>query len=208
MSECTVGGAVRANIANSAQLGALQGVRSLASQNGGQSAHPRNSAVDPAEYKACMRRFAGGVNIITSADGDVWAGLTATAVCSLSAYPPRVLCCVNQQGLTLNVIRNTENFCVNILSEAQHALAERFAGMGDIGGDDRFAEGDWAPLKTGAPALAGAIVSLDCILEAAIDCDTHSIIVGSVVATKNSELENPLLWFDGQFTTTKIRSEQ
>ena len=163
----------------------------------------KNETIPSDEYVSCMRHFAGAVNIITTADGNAWAGLTATAVCSLSAHPPRVLCCVNQKGVTMNVIRNTDNFCVNTLADCHASLAERFAGMGDIGGEDRFADGDWAPIKSGAPALNGALVSLDCVLETIVEYDSHAIIVGRVIASQRSTEKSPLLWFDSAFSTTQ-----
>ncbi len=157
------------------------------------------SEVSADEYISCMRRYPGAVNIITTADGDAWAGLTATAVCSLSAEPARILCCVNQRGVTLNVIRNTEVFCINLLSLDHKELAMRFAGMSDIGGEDRFSEGIWKPMTTGAPSLLNGLMALDCELESIVEFESHSILIGRVVETKLFKGSQPLIWFDGGF---------
>jgi len=43
------------------------------------------SEVTGDEFKLVMRRFAASVNVITSADSSKKSGMTATAVCSVSA---------------------------------------------------------------------------------------------------------------------------
>ncbi|MBV8805987.1 MAG: flavin reductase, partial [Sinobacteraceae bacterium] len=50
--------------------------------------------VDPLQFKAGMRRLAAAVCLITSTtSAGEKVGLTATAVCSVSAEPPTLLCC-------------------------------------------------------------------------------------------------------------------
>ena len=48
------------------------------------------------DFKLAMRRLAGGVSIISGAGPDGPLGVTATAVTSLTAEPPSVLCCLNR----------------------------------------------------------------------------------------------------------------
>ena len=159
---------------------------------------PRTT-VTPSNFIATMRGFLGAVNIVTTADGPAWAGLTATAVCSLSAEPPRLLCCINQKGVTMNAIRSTGIFCVNVLARGHEDVAKRFAGMGDIAGEDRFAEGQWEPLLTGAPSLADAVMSLDCALDEIVDYKTHAIVIGEVRAIRQKDGSEPLAWVNGNF---------
>ena len=53
---------------------------------------------DPEDFKEGMRQLAAGVTIVTTAVGERRNGLTATAVCSLSAEPPMLLACVNREA--------------------------------------------------------------------------------------------------------------
>ena len=54
------------------------------------------------KFCAAMRHFAGACCVIATADGEEYSGLTATAVCSVTADPPRLLVVVNR--MTVNRI--------------------------------------------------------------------------------------------------------
>ena len=55
-------------------------------------------AVNSDDFREGMRQLAAGVTIVTTSIGDQRIGLTATAVCSLSAEPPMLLACVNREA--------------------------------------------------------------------------------------------------------------
>ena len=50
--------------------------------------------VDAVQYKLGMRTLAAAVNIITSIHSGHRYGMTATAVCSVTADPPTLLVCI------------------------------------------------------------------------------------------------------------------
>ena len=60
--------------------------------------------VTPQSFIQGMRQLALGVTLITTAHEGRWAGLTATAVCSVSAEPPQLLACINRQAETHRLI--------------------------------------------------------------------------------------------------------
>lgn len=153
-------------------------------------------------FKNGMRRLAGAVCIIaTSALEKRW-GLTATAVCSLSAEPPRLLACVNRNGATLASITDSRRFSANVLGAQHQALAEAFARPPASPTADRFAQGHWTEMTTGAPILADGVVSFDCTVAAIIDTGSHGIVVGDVVDVGiNDAPAAALLYASGQFVT-------
>lgn len=141
--------------------------------------HP---SVPPAEYVAAIAQHVSSVCVVTTTlDGERF-GLTATAVSSVSAEPPRLLVCINKNGSTHEKIMKARRFCVNVLAEEQDKVAMVFAGVGSK--HDRFSNGEWARLKTGAPVLVGAAAVFDCVLGEAIDQSTHTVFIGDVVATE------------------------
>ena len=77
------------------------------------------------DFRQGMRRLGGAVSIVTAANGEAWAGLTATAVTSLSAEPPRLLACVNQQGATYDTLSKGRKMAINVLGVKHKALAMR-----------------------------------------------------------------------------------
>lgn len=150
-------------------------------------------------YRALMRHQAGAVTVIASGEAGHRAGLTATAVSSLSDSPPTLLVCVHKRAGAHAVITRSRAFSVNILASDQQAIAERFAGKQGIGGDARFAVGEWSPLATGAPVLQGALASLDCVLHEEHAFTTHSIFIGRVVGGAFRSEADPLLYFRGDY---------
>jgi flavin reductase len=158
-------------------------------------------ALDPVEFRRCMRAVPGAVAIITCGEEGTRTGLTATAVCSLSDSPPMLLVCVNESASAHPVICGSQRFAVNILSADHLTLASRFAGRDGAEGEARFAGAAWVRSATGASFLSEAIVSFDCVLEAQHHHGSHSIFVGRIVAARSRDGESPLLYLGGRFGT-------
>lgn len=159
-------------------------------------------AVEPVAYLGAMRYFAAGCSIIASSDGCERLGLTATAVCSVTADPPRLLVCINRDVRAHSVIVDSGTLSVNLLSTAQEHLAMRFAGMvKDVCGEDRFLEGQWKTGRFGAPVLEGCLASFDCRVVEAVPASTHTIFICEVVDVASNGDAAPLLFFNRSFTT-------
>src|SRR5258706_20696 len=101
-------------------------------------------------FKAAMRRVASTVCVLTTEyEGRRW-GLTATAVCSLSAEPPSLIACVNRDAEAHEAITLSRRICINVLAEEQIEIAQRFSGLFGHRGEHRFEGADWYNLATGA----------------------------------------------------------
>lgn len=172
-----------------------------ASKNVSQVDHHPDWFVDPDDFKSAMRQLASGVSLITAGQGANRRGLTATAVCSLSTSPPSLVVCVNRQTEGAGVIRETGHFCVNIVAAEHQFLAQRFAGQDGARGLERFLQGDWIELKTGAPVLADAIAAFDCEVLDLIERETHLIIIGGVRAARFAESRDALVYHSGAYYT-------
>jgi flavin reductase len=53
--------------------------------------------------------------------------------------------------------------------------------------EERFKQGSWTELVTGAPVLEDALVSFDCEIDHIQDVGTHSVFMCRVVAIKQAE---------------------
>jgi flavin reductase (DIM6/NTAB) family NADH-FMN oxidoreductase RutF len=154
--------------------------------------------VDAADFKAAMRRLASGVAVVTSRHGGVANGMTATAVCSVSAEPPLVLVVVNRESASHGVITRGECFALNFLAEDQAPLASYFAG-----GSGKTFDGVAArPGVTGCALIAGGAAELECVVESAYDQGTHTIFVGRVVNAAAGG-GRPLVYSEGSFCTVR-----
>jgi flavin reductase (DIM6/NTAB) family NADH-FMN oxidoreductase RutF len=155
-----------------------------------------------ADFILAMGQHAASVCVITTVHEGARHGLTATAVSSVCATPPRLLVCVNKSGLTHQLIRQAGSFCVNVLGESQEQIAKGFAGMS--GADfDRFSLGAWRALVTGSPALTGANSVFDCTVAQEIDQFTHSIFIGDVVAAQCAPGQDALIYSARRFRTLR-----
>jgi flavin reductase (DIM6/NTAB) family NADH-FMN oxidoreductase RutF len=154
---------------------------------------------DPADFRSGMRALAGAVTVLATAHGGRRWGLTATAVCSLSAEPPRLIACVNQRGASFAAFRTSRALAVNVLADDQFTVAERFAGR-DAAAGDRFSTGAWREGMLGLPVIEGCAGAFECRVAEIIDAGTHAILICDVIAVRTSEDARPLLYCDGRFT--------
>lgn len=159
-------------------------------------AEPAETDLDPAAFKSAMRRLAGGVTVVTSRHGATVNGMTATAVCSVSADPPLVLVVLNRASASHGVVARGGAFALNFLAEDQVEIATYFAGR-----DGKTF--DAVPHRlgvTGCPLIEGAAAKLECVVDSQHDEGTHTIFVGSVLHAETAE-NAPLAYCDGAFKT-------
>ncbi|WGD29727.1 flavin reductase family protein [Ancylobacter sp. WKF20] len=164
-------------------------------------APPEGGAISFDNFRKGMRRLVGAVNVITTAHEGRLHGLTATAVCSLSGEPPRLLACVNVVGKTFEYILQSRRMGVNVLGHRHVELARRFANMTDIGPEQRFADAHWITPHSGAPVLADALVGFDCKVDEIFVTPSHGVIIGEIKHVTFGPDGPPLLYAGGSFTT-------
>jgi flavin reductase (DIM6/NTAB) family NADH-FMN oxidoreductase RutF len=145
------------------------------------------------EFVAAMGQHVSSVCVITTRHEGQRYGLTATAMTSVCADPPRLLVCVNNSGVSHDMIKASGVFCVNVLAEQQLQTAKAFAGM--MGKDfDKFSVGEWYELQTGAPALVKAVAVFDCRIAETIDQFSHAVFIGEVLAVSFATGQDALLY--------------
>jgi flavin reductase (DIM6/NTAB) family NADH-FMN oxidoreductase RutF len=151
------------------------------------------------DFKSAMRLFPASVAVIATGIAPNRFGMTATAVCSLSAEPPQVLVCLNARTATSEAIRRNGTFSMNLLADVQAGTARRFAGMDGVTGDDKFDPGDWKTGDLGVPVLTTGLQSFACRVVSAHKEGTHFIVVGRVEEMQINERDQALMYRDGAF---------
>lgn len=157
--------------------------------------------VTPAEFKCGMRHLASAVTIIATQCDGACAGMTATAVTSLTADPSMLLVCINQSATSHQPICRSGRFSINVLSMDDLAVAQRFA-TGDM--TSRFQVGRWTALRSGGLALESALVTFDCILRQSIPVETHSIFIGQITEVIVRPERAPLVYVDGRYAGVDV----
>jgi len=147
------------------------------------------------DFRAALGRFASGITVVTSIDHeDRFHGMTVSAFCSVSLEPSLILVCISKDTCSHQSIAEGKKFVVNILSEEQEELSERFAAPID----DKFSETEYTKSANGLPLINGALANLECRLVHSYEGGDHTIYVGEI---ENVTLAggNPLIHFRGDY---------
>ncbi|MBK6660930.1 MAG: flavin reductase family protein [Proteobacteria bacterium] len=157
-----------------------------------------DNTITPDTFRRASGLWATGVSIVTTVDGAGKPyGLTMNAVTSLSLNPPMFIVCVDNNSDTLAPMRDSKVFCINVLASTQQDLSNRFAKKGD----EKFNGVAHAAGATGAPLLAGALLSIECAVTRIVPGGDHQIMLGEVqrIVTSDDAAGEPLLYFGGRY---------
>lgn len=158
--------------------------------------------LDSSLYRDAMSRYAGHVQIVTTAFEGEKRGVTITAACSVSDSPAMVLACVNASNPKNAIFEKSGRFALNTLAADQIDLANAFSGRDPaMTAEERFAVGEWHELVTGAPVLKGALAAFDCRLIELKVMATHMMLIGEVMGVTFGEHRPALLYMDRGYRT-------
>jgi len=147
------------------------------------------------EFRRACGRFATGVAIASVLDASRTPhGLTVSSFASVSLDPPLILICLGHAVSVIDHFRAAQYFGVNVLTENQRPLSDRFARKGY----DRFDGLDWQPGQTGVPLVPGALAAMECRTHQRFTSGDHDILVGAMVAARVADGE-PLIHFAGGY---------
>jgi flavin reductase (DIM6/NTAB) family NADH-FMN oxidoreductase RutF len=148
------------------------------------------------QFRSVLGSWATGVTIVTSREGAHVHGMTVSAFASVSLEPPLVLICTSKASETSQLIERSGVFAVNVLEERQQELSALFANKAVE--QARFDGLECDDGATGCPHIPGAIATLDCRVQSAVDAGDHFIYIGLVEAAETNETA-PLLYYHGGY---------
>jgi 3-hydroxy-9,10-secoandrosta-1,3,5(10)-triene-9,17-dione monooxygenase reductase component len=154
------------------------------------------TTLDGQELRRVMARWATGVAVVTSRAENGPRGATTNALTSLSLDPPLVLVCLDRRSNTLEGVRTSGRFCVNVLATDQEDLARRFATKQS--GEEKLAGVPHEPVE-GVPVLSGVVAWLVCELERELDGGDHTILIGRPFETGVDPDTEPLVFYGGRY---------
>ena len=154
----------------------------------------KNVSINPLDFLEALSRTAATVSVVTTDGHFGRAGLTVSSMCSVSASPPSVLVCVNEESAVCGIIRRNEVMCLNILRADQAQISDAFSGRLNEVYKDPFEVTRWETAVTGAPLMNAALLSLDCRIKNELQHGTHFILVGEVEHLKLNQLGQPLVY--------------
>ena len=160
-------------------------------------------SVDEVAFREAIAHFATGVTVITALQEGRPAGMTASAVASLSLDPVLLLVCISHTLPTHEAIDASRRFVVNVLGEGQEELALHFARPSP----DKFAGIELEPAHE-LPVLSKAIAYFVCEVHERLPGGDHSIFIGRVLECGSTRGRRPLLYFGSKFGSLRDRDAE
>jgi len=131
-------------------------------------------------FAQVLQRFPLPVSVVTVGRGGAENALTVSWVCPVSFDPPQIMFAADRLHYSVDFLRSTKNFAVNLLKEGQARYAGHFARQ-SMANDDKLKSVPTREAATGAAILTEALSYLDCEVTAIHEAGDHLIVVGRVV---------------------------
>ncbi len=154
-----------------------------------------------------MSHAACTVSVLTTDGPNGRAGITISAMTSVSADPPTLLVCVHHLSPTCRKIIGNGVFCVNILSEDQSLISDTFAGRINPPVVDKFSCAKWITRSTGAPNLENALIAFDCRVISHHQVGTHYIFIAQPDEISIRKHGNALIYANRAYGCTRHLDE-
>jgi flavin reductase (DIM6/NTAB) family NADH-FMN oxidoreductase RutF len=148
--------------------------------------------LDPASFADVLRTFPLAVNVVTVGRGGAENALTVSWATPASFDPPMFLVAVDRLHYSVDFVKSTRNFAVNLLAEGQERLAGQFARQ-SMQGEEKLAGVATREGRTGSPILVDAVAYFDCELAFFVEAGDHYLLVGRVVEAATLRDARPLV---------------
>lgn len=148
------------------------------------------------QFLQAMSRAAQTVNVVTTDGPAGRAGVTVSAMASVSADTPRptLLVCIHHLSPAAAPIIGNGHFVVNILRDDQAYIADAFAGRFKDQLPDKFDVTDWLAMASGSPRVAEGLVALDCRVVSFDRIGAHHVVMGEVQQVDLAPSGLPLIY--------------
>ena len=158
--------------------------------------HAAATAIDSHELRAAMSRFATGVAVVTTFDGEKREGLTVNSFSSLSLDPPLVVWSLRRNSLALATFQRAKGFAVNILCADRRDLSLHFATPHP----DKFLGVEHKDGDFGFPVFSDNLALFECRKFQVFEGGDHLMFVGEVLRVKYRD-DVPLIFSSGRYCT-------
>ena len=131
-------------------------------------------------FAQVLQRFPLPVTVVTVGRGGAENALTVSWVAPVSFDPPQIMFAADRHHYSVDFLRSTKNFAVNVLRAGQQRLAAHFSRQA-MAQEDKLDAVTTREADSGAAILTDALSYLDCEVAALYESGDHLIVVGDVV---------------------------
>lgn len=155
------------------------------------------SKFEAKELRQVFSQFPTGVTVITTRtlEGEP-IGVTASSFNTVSVDPALILWSIDKGSYSLEAFKSCNHFCINILSDQQISISNRFAGRGK----DKFNGISYENGLDNCPLLPDALAQIQCKIWNIYEGGDHLIVVGEVVDYKITNNARPLVFSQGSYS--------
>jgi len=155
--------------------------------------HPEHGDDPVIALRRTLGKFATGVTVVTTLEGEQVHGLTVNAFMSVSLEPPLVLVSIERRTKLCRMLDEGRSYGVSVLRESQSGLSDHFAHRAGEGvPEPRF------ELIRDTPLVEGALAHF---VAAVVRCywgGDHTLFLGHVLYARYGE-GTPLLFHGGRY---------
>ncbi|MBW3098166.1 flavin reductase family protein [Pseudohoeflea sp. DP4N28-3] len=155
--------------------------------------------MDPRQLRQALGQFPTGVCIVTASVDEEAVGMTISSFNTLSLDPPLVLFSIDRRAKSLPLWEKAGGYAINVLSEKQRDLSNRFArSLGDKWSGTRFERG-----YGDAPVFHGVAAAFECKPFAIHEGGDHLLFIAAVQRFRHDPDRAPLVFSQGRYATLK-----
>jgi len=164
------------------------------------------SELTPAQhsFRAAMASLSAAVNIVTTNGPRGEAGVTVSAVSSVTDSPPTLLVCVNRSSYTHDVFQHNRHVAINVLASDQEEIAWHFAGRTGLSFEERFALPIWDRDHNGVPLLKEAAARVSGTIVDETSRGSHSVFFVEVDTAESRDDRGGLAYFQRNFHALSV----
>lgn len=154
--------------------------------------------VDQDEYRRLSDLLAVGLAVASTQQESRDLAVTVDSYLDISYDPPTMLIALYGMGRAAEAVEEAGHFCLNLLSEDQQHLADRFGTpaaplQGMLSGLEVARTGD------GDAILPGVLAHFAIRVEQAVDAATHRLLIGPVIEMGEGRIDaGPAVRFAGE----------
>ena len=153
--------------------------------------------IDSGVFRNVLGHFPTGVTAVTAVNNGKPVGMAIGSFTSVSLEPPLVAFLPGKESGSWQEIREAGSFCVNVMGQDQMEVCGVMASRSE----DKFADVEWSPARSGSPIISGSIAYIDCDIEMVHDGGDHDIVIGRVLDLEVMDSKSPLVFFQGNYGT-------
>ena len=149
--------------------------------------------LDPEQLRHAMRAWTTGVAVVTATHEGRQYGMTVNSFNSISLEPPLISVTLKKLTHTHELVEESGEFSVTILSAHQKEFSDRFAGKHpEI--KNRFEGVPTETLTANAPLLRGGMAYFNCRVMNSMTIGENTLFVAEVLAARGEGEGNPLVY--------------